>query len=84
MLKFSTAWINVSFHILNSVYALFEVFATNIAPMPWMALPVMLVIVLMYTAYAYIVHAVQGFYRMLISASSIDKGANHKSKHMYS
>jgi len=55
-------WYNVSFHILNSVFALFELLSTFIGPLPWLYLPLCLFIVALYTGLAYLTHATQHFY----------------------
>ncbi|RXW16395.1 hypothetical protein EST38_g9457 [Candolleomyces aberdarensis] len=56
------AFSNVSKHALNSVFALFEVLFTNVGPLPWLDLPVTIVLLCGYLGVAYITHATQGFY----------------------
>jgi len=53
---------NVTKHALNSVFALFEIFFTNIGPLPWVQLPITILLLLGYLGVAYITHATQGFY----------------------
>lgn len=57
-----SAWTNVSVHLLNVVFALFEVLLTNIPPAPWMTLPFGLVMLGGYLGVAYITHETQNFY----------------------
>jgi len=62
---FSTAyfaWSNTSQHILNTVFALFEILCTRTEPSPWLHLPILIIILLGYLGIAYITHATQGFY----------------------
>ncbi|KAL0578094.1 hypothetical protein V5O48_003912 [Marasmius crinis-equi] len=56
------AWRNISIHILNSVFCVFEILFTNNPPPRWINLPFMILLIGLYTAYAYLVHATQGFY----------------------
>jgi len=60
--SFYLGWSNVSQHIFNTVFALFEMVLTNAAPPPWIHLPITLVFLGGYVAIAYITHATQGFY----------------------
>ncbi|KAH8829485.1 hypothetical protein DL96DRAFT_1814695 [Flagelloscypha sp. PMI_526] len=55
-------WKNVSVHVCNSVYVVFEIFLTNIPPPPWLHLFAPLACLSMYLGVAYITHATQGFY----------------------
>ncbi|KAG5636701.1 hypothetical protein H0H81_007130 [Sphagnurus paluster] len=55
-------WTNISVHLLNVVFALFEVLLTNIPPAPWMTLPFGLVMLGGYLGVAYITHETQNFY----------------------
>ncbi|KAF5346545.1 hypothetical protein D9756_010108 [Leucocoprinus leucothites] len=55
-------WSAISLHILNTVFVLFEIFTTNIPPLPWITLPVCLVLLLSYLGVAYITFASQGVY----------------------
>ncbi|KAF9003026.1 hypothetical protein BDQ17DRAFT_513668 [Cyathus striatus] len=57
-----TSWANVSQHLLNTVFALFEIGLTNIPPLPWVDLPLTLVMLGGYLGVAYITHLTQGFY----------------------
>jgi hypothetical protein len=57
-----TAWSNVSLHMLNSVYALFEIFLTDSPPVPWLMLPVCILVLGGYVGVAYITHLTQQFY----------------------
>ncbi|KAG6816257.1 hypothetical protein H0H87_007422 [Tephrocybe sp. NHM501043] len=57
------AWTNISVHILNLVFAVFEILFTNIPPAPWLTLPCCIIILGCYLGVAYITHATQGFYR---------------------
>lgn len=54
----------VSLHLLNSVYALFEIFLTNTPPSPWLLLLPLELMLAGYLGVAYITHATQGWYRM--------------------
>ncbi|KAJ3758344.1 hypothetical protein EV360DRAFT_44135 [Lentinula raphanica] len=56
------AWSNLSLHILNSVWSLFEMIGTNSPAPRWCMLPCMIIILALYLAVAYITHATQGFY----------------------
>lgn len=58
--KTETAFSNISTHILNSVFALFEIFLTNTPPLPWLHLPFCIFILGLYLALAYISHATIG------------------------
>lgn len=57
------AWNNVSVHILNVVFALFEILLTFIGPIPWLYLPLCIFTIGLYIALAYVTHASQHFYR---------------------
>jgi len=57
-----SAWSNISKHALNSVFAAFEILLSNIEPLPWIDLPVTVVILAGYLGVAYITHATQGIY----------------------
>ncbi|KAF1993668.1 hypothetical protein P154DRAFT_557626 [Amniculicola lignicola CBS 123094] len=56
------AWTNTSQHALNSVYALFEIVFPRTAPLPWLHIPVIVVILAFYLAVAYITEATKGFF----------------------
>jgi len=55
-------WSNISHHLLNSVFILFEIFLTSMPPFPWLHLPFTLILMAAYLGVAYITHATQGFY----------------------
>lgn len=57
------AWDNVSVHILNSVFALFEILLTFLGPVSWLYLPLCISIIGLYIGLAYVTHASQNFYR---------------------
>ncbi|KAG6333740.1 hypothetical protein ID866_5353 [Astraeus odoratus] len=56
------AWSNMSRHILNSVFAFFEITCTNVSPPPWSHLVPVFIPLACYLGVAYITHAKQGFY----------------------
>ncbi|KAF8626917.1 hypothetical protein AX15_004630 [Amanita polypyramis BW_CC] len=56
------AWSNVSLHALNTVFALFEIFLTNVPPAPWSYLPLCIILLACYLGVAYITYATQHFY----------------------
>jgi hypothetical protein len=47
---------------MNTIFALFEIFLTNVGPPPWLNLPLLVLILGGYLGVAYITHASQGFY----------------------
>jgi len=57
-----SVWENVSIHAFNSIFALFEVFLSNVGPQPWIHIPFLVLILGGYLGVAYITHATQGFY----------------------
>ncbi|KAF8873884.1 hypothetical protein BD779DRAFT_1651896 [Infundibulicybe gibba] len=57
-----SSYANVSQHLLNAAFALFEIICTNVLPMPWIHLPITLLLLIGYLGVAYITHADQGFY----------------------
>ncbi|KAJ4464046.1 hypothetical protein C8R41DRAFT_783209 [Lentinula lateritia] len=59
--KFGT-WSNISIHVLNTAWSLFEMIGTNTPPPRWSMLPCMIIILALYLALAYVTHATQGFY----------------------
>ncbi|KAJ3918232.1 hypothetical protein F5877DRAFT_42988 [Lentinula edodes] len=59
--KFGT-WSNISIHVLNTAWSLFEMIGTNSPPPRWSMLPCMIIILALYLALAYVTHATQGFY----------------------
>jgi len=61
------AWNNVSVHIFNVVFALFEILLTFIGPIPWLYLPLCIFIIGLYIALAYVTHASQHFYRLSLN-----------------
>ncbi|KAF7354027.1 hypothetical protein MVEN_01089500 [Mycena venus] len=56
------AWSAISVHLLNSVFALFEILLTNTPASQWILLPFGVVFLLGYVGVVYITHATQGFY----------------------
>ncbi|KAL4074371.1 hypothetical protein J3A83DRAFT_4235436 [Scleroderma citrinum] len=56
------AWTTVSRHILNAVFALFEVTCTNVPPPPWSHIVPLAIPLACYLGVAYITHATQGIY----------------------
>jgi len=57
-----SSWSSISLHAFNTVYALIEIFLTNAPPIPWLFLPLNILILGGYLGVAYITHATQGFY----------------------
>lgn len=57
-----SAYSAVSLHILNTVFALFEILLTNSPPAPWITLIFGILFLAGYLGVAYITHATQGFY----------------------
>ncbi|KAI1127120.1 hypothetical protein F5Y10DRAFT_243465 [Nemania abortiva] len=57
-----SAWTNTSQHILNSVFALFEIVVPRTNSLPWIHLPFLIILLGLYLALAYITHATKGFY----------------------
>ncbi|KAI6129379.1 hypothetical protein EDD16DRAFT_1471474 [Pisolithus croceorrhizus] len=66
------AWSNISRHILNSVFALFEITCTNVSPPPWSHLGPVFIVLPLYLGVAYITRATQGFY----TYSFLDPGSH--------
>ena len=58
---FST-WSNISEHALNSVIAFFEVVVPRTAPLPWIHIVPLVILLALYLSLAYITHATQDFY----------------------
>ncbi|KAJ7290378.1 hypothetical protein C8J57DRAFT_1114412 [Mycena rebaudengoi] len=56
------AWSAISTHLLNSVFALFEILLTNTPPPAWILLPLGVLLLLGYVGVVYITYATQGFY----------------------
>ncbi|KXN84668.1 hypothetical protein AN958_12046 [Leucoagaricus sp. SymC.cos] len=56
------AWSNISQHILNSVFVLFELVFTDLPTLPWIYLPATIVLLGLYLGVAYITSSTQGFY----------------------
>ncbi|KAJ4483013.1 hypothetical protein C8J55DRAFT_535625 [Lentinula edodes] len=56
------AWSNISIHVLNTAWSLFEMIGTNSPSPRWSMLPCMIIILALYLALAYVTHATQGFY----------------------
>ncbi|KAF7358930.1 hypothetical protein MSAN_01233400 [Mycena sanguinolenta] len=59
--RFDT-WDAISVHLLNSVFALFEILLTNTPVASWVLLPFGLIILSCYVGVIYITYATQGFY----------------------
>ncbi|CUS10191.1 unnamed protein product [Tuber aestivum] len=57
-----SAWSNISFHALNSVFAIFEVLIPRTERPPWLHIPFLLLILAGYLGVAYITKATKGFY----------------------
>jgi len=57
-----SSWRNISWHALNTVFALFEILFTHAGPLPWSHLPFMIILLAGYLGVAYITYATQGFY----------------------
>ncbi|KAJ7190030.1 hypothetical protein GGX14DRAFT_408342 [Mycena pura] len=55
-------WRAISVHLLNSVFALFEIFLTNTPPAAWLLLPFGILLLVGYVGIVYITAATQGFY----------------------
>lgn len=55
-------WTNISFHCLNSVFAFFEVMGSAVRPQRWTHSFVILGILILYIAMAYIIRAAAKFY----------------------
>ncbi|KAI2793273.1 hypothetical protein POX_b03326 [Penicillium oxalicum] len=72
LLTFLTNPHQISQHGLNSLHALVEIILPATAPHPWMAIPVLIVLLLLYVSVAYITHATEGFY----TYSFLDTGVN--------
>ncbi|KAJ5800785.1 uncharacterized protein N7518_002853 [Penicillium psychrosexuale] len=54
--------LQISQHVLNSVYALLEIILPATAPHPFIAIPFLLLILLLYLCVAYITHETEGWY----------------------
>ncbi|KIM76712.1 hypothetical protein PILCRDRAFT_826110 [Piloderma croceum F 1598] len=55
-------WSNISEHLLNTVFALFEILFTHCGPSPWSHLIFLIIFLAGYLGVAYITHATEGFY----------------------
>ncbi|KAF2020090.1 hypothetical protein BU24DRAFT_365915 [Aaosphaeria arxii CBS 175.79] len=55
-------WTNTSQHAMNSAYALFEIVFPRTAPLPWIDLIPVIIILACYLGLAYVTEATQGFY----------------------
>jgi hypothetical protein len=69
-----SAWSNVSQHIMNCSFILFEIFLTNAGPSPWSHMIPCLVLFACYLGVAYITHATQGFYTYSFLDPSVQHG----------
>ncbi|KAJ7500562.1 hypothetical protein B0H11DRAFT_2171386 [Mycena galericulata] len=56
------AWSAISFHLFNTVFALFEILFTNTPAASWIFLPFATILLLGYVGIIYITYATQGFY----------------------
>ncbi|CUS08657.1 unnamed protein product [Tuber aestivum] len=65
-----SAWCNVSFHTLNSVFAIFEVLIPRTERSPWLHVPFLFLILAGYLGVAYITKATKGLY----TYSFLDRG----------
>ncbi|EFE40052.1 conserved hypothetical protein [Trichophyton verrucosum HKI 0517] len=66
------AWSNVSKHIMQTGYAIFELVIPATEPLPLLHLPFLIIILLLYTALAFLNHSINGFY----TYSFLDPGVN--------
>ncbi|KAG0638375.1 hypothetical protein HOY80DRAFT_967841 [Tuber brumale] len=57
-----SAWNNISFHALNSVFAIFEVLVPRTESPPWLHIPFLILILAGYLGVAYITRATKHFY----------------------
>ncbi|KAF8655504.1 hypothetical protein AX16_003033 [Volvariella volvacea WC 439] len=57
-----TAWANIGRHLLNAVFALLEIALGNTAPLPWLHLPVCVVLLGCYLGVGYVTFEAQGWY----------------------
>jgi len=57
-----SAWSNISFHALNSVFAAFEILIPRTERPPWLHIPFLILILAGYLGVAYITRATKGFY----------------------
>lgn len=67
------AWTNISQHAMNSGFALFEIFIPRTEPQPVAYLLVLIVILALYLALAYVTKATKGFYTYSFLDPSIQK-----------
>ena len=56
------AWSAVSIHVMNSVFAVFEIVVTQTSPLPWLHLLALLAIMAFYLALAYLTKLTAGVY----------------------
>ncbi|KAJ6467220.1 hypothetical protein DFH09DRAFT_992209 [Mycena vulgaris] len=56
------AWSAISMHLLNSVFALFEIILTNTPASAWILLPPGILLLIGYVGVIYVTYATQGFY----------------------
>ncbi|ORX95699.1 hypothetical protein BCR34DRAFT_607871 [Clohesyomyces aquaticus] len=57
-----TTWSNISQHALNSVYALFEIIVPRTAPLPFLHIIVIVIILALYLSLAYLTHATEHYW----------------------
>jgi hypothetical protein len=55
-------WSNTSQHGLNSAYALFEIIFPRTAPLPWLDIVPIVVLLALYLGLAYLTYSTDGFY----------------------
>jgi hypothetical protein len=56
------AWRNVTYHALNSVFALIEIILPRTEPLPWIHIFFILLIAALYLALGYLIFSTQRFY----------------------
>ncbi|TFK26014.1 hypothetical protein FA15DRAFT_315263 [Coprinopsis marcescibilis] len=57
-----SAWNGITVHILNAVFTVCEILFTNSPPVPWIAMPITVLLLGSYCGLAYVVHAAAGYY----------------------
>jgi hypothetical protein len=66
------AWSNISQHLLNSAFALFEIIVPRTSPQDWIHMFWLIIVLGLYLGLAYLTHATKGFYPY----SFLDVGKN--------
>ncbi|KZT24301.1 hypothetical protein NEOLEDRAFT_1135074 [Neolentinus lepideus HHB14362 ss-1] len=69
-----SSYANISQHALNTAFAVFEILFAATDPLPWLHLPICMVILALYLALTYVTHASQGFYTYYF----LDPSTEHK------